>query len=139
MRVNLFILAWVAATFLSATFLPAAETPHDGAFWQASSSEAKQFYVNGVISGILFGQDRVVRRSLPGESQAPFAPECHRAAVGMVNSLEREIGQWDPAQVVAALDRFYEDPANRRIRVRWALMAVLLEMDGSKEKGPLRP
>ena len=139
MRTNLCILAWAAAAFLSATCLPAAETLHDGAFWQASSPNAKRFYVQGAMSGILLGQDRVVRRGLPGETLAPLSPECHHAVVRMVNALEREIGQWTPAQVVAVMDRFYEDPANRRLGVRWALMAVLLEMDGTSAKDPRQP
>jgi hypothetical protein len=129
----------IIATIALATGSCPAEPPFDGTFWQASSPEVKQFYLQGVISGILLGQDRVVRRGLPGVDPAPLAPECQAAVVRMVNALEREVARWDAARLAAALDSFYEEPANRPLGVRWALMAVLLEKGGLPENDRRQP
>lgn len=128
----------IAAIVLIPGWCPA-EPSFDGAFWQASSPEVKQFYLQGVISGILLGQDRVVRRGLPGVGPAPLAPECQAAVVRMVNALEREVGRWDAARLAAALDSFYQEPAHRPLGVRWALMTVLLEKGDLPEKDRRQP
>jgi hypothetical protein len=80
------------------------------------------------MGGILLGQDRLVRYATVNQGQSRFSIECQRALVGMANGLERQIENWDRERLVAALDQFFEDPGNRPLDVKWALLAVMLEM-----------
>ncbi|MGD9332503.1 MAG: hypothetical protein PVJ53_14410 [Desulfobacterales bacterium] len=105
-----------------------ADTAYNGDFWIASPSTVKHLYVHGVMGGILLGQDRLVRYATVNQGQSRFSIECQRALVGMANGLERQIENWDRERLVAALDQFFEDPGNRPLDVKWALLAVMLEM-----------
>lgn len=62
MKTSLFVLAAVGVLGLAVPGLPAAQTACDGAFWQNASPAIKGFYVQGVLSGVLFGQ---ARKGLP--------------------------------------------------------------------------
>lgn len=139
MKTSLIVLAAVSILGLSAPRLPAAETVYDGTFWQNASPAIKGFYVQGVLSGILLGQDRVLRQGLPGVGPAPLSPECRRDLTRIVNALERRIVRWDAGRLIQALDTFYEEPDHRGLGVRWALMAVVLEMDGGDGEGLPQP
>lgn len=135
MKPHLLVLAVYSVLALSIPGARAAETVYDGTFWRSSSPEIKHFFVQGFLSGVLLGQDRVLRQGLPGEAASSLAPECHRALTRIVNALERQIERWDPNRLVAALDTFYEDPDRRPLGVRWALMTVILEMHGRAQEG----
>lgn len=139
MIAKILTVAVVAVLGLSAPALPAEETVFDGAFWRACSHDVKRFYIQGALSGVMLGQDRVIRRGQPGPSAAPLPPECRRPLVRLVNALEREIERRDPEQLIEALDTFYDVPANRPLGVRWALIAVFGEDDGAAEGDRRQP
>ena len=111
----------------SVSILEGGQALFDGTYWRTCPPEVKRFYVQGAVSGILLGQDRMVKQGLPGEGTPPLAPDCRRAVVALADRLERQMAQWDIDQLVASLDAFYAERDHRPLGVRWALMAVLLE------------
>jgi hypothetical protein len=119
--------------------LEGAQAPFDGTYWRACPLEVKRFYIQGAVSGILLGQDRMVQQGLPGEEASPLTPECHRAVVALADRLERQVAGWDAERLVAALDAFYADPDHLPLGVKWALMAVLLELPGSRQQNGQQP
>jgi len=131
MKPTMFHAAILITIFLVPTTARTAETIYDGSYWRSSPLEVKRLYVQGVVGGVLLGQDRVVRYGLPDEGTQAVAPECHRAVVRIVNTLERQIENWDYNKMVEALDAFYSDPAHRALHIRWAVMVVMLEMQGA--------
>ena len=131
MNRNIVFLLTVLATLTASSAILPADTDFDGHFWETCPPQVKQFYVQGVLSGILLGQDRVVRYGLPDNGTSKLSPACHRAIVGVVNALERQIGRWDHNRLVGALDAFYRKPENRSLGLQWAVMVVMLEMHGA--------
>jgi hypothetical protein len=110
-----------------------ADTVFDGTYWQQCPPDVKQLFVNGVMGGVLVGQDRVVGYALMNKGPSPVSPECHQAVVRVVNSLERQIEKWDRNSFVKALDHFYNDPDNLHLNVKWAALVVMLEMRGAPQ------
>lgn len=108
-----------------------AENGYDGHYWRQCPLEAKQIFVHGVMSGVLLGQDRVIRYGLADRSSQSLDPQCHKAVVGVVNSLERQIENWDRDRFLEALDLFYEDPQHLDLDLRWAAMVVMLKLQGA--------
>lgn len=108
-----------------------ASAPYDGHYWQRCSTEEKLLFVHGVMNGVLLGQDRVVRYGQADRGAKSMAPDCQRAVVGIVNTLERQIEQWDRKRFLEALDAFYEDPNHRDLNLRWAVMVVMLKLQGA--------
>ena len=121
----------ITALLLTGATARCADTVYDGNFWITSPLPVKHLYVHGVLGGILLGQDRIVRYATVGRDESVFSPECQRALIGMANTLERQIENWDRDRLVEALDRFYKTPGNRPLNVKWAMMAVMLEMRGA--------
>jgi len=108
-----------------------ADNGFDGHYWRESPVEIKHLFVHGVMSGVLLGQDRVVRYGLADQSTQSVDPQCQRAVVGVVNTLERQIENWDRDRFLEALDAFYSDPDHLDLNVRWAVMVVMLELHGA--------
>jgi hypothetical protein len=110
-----------------------ADTAYDGIYWQQCTPDVKHLFVDGVMGGIMVGQDRVVGHALLNKGSSAVSPECQKAVISVVNSLERQIEQWDRSRFVEALDDFYEEPDNLGLTVKWAVLVVLLEMRGAPE------
>jgi len=108
-----------------------ADNGYDGHYWRKCPAEIKHLFVHGVMSGVLLGQDRVIRYGLEDQSTQTVDPQCQRTVVGLVNSLERQIETWDRNRFVEALDSFYKDPDHLDLNVRWAVMVVMLELHGA--------
>jgi hypothetical protein len=107
------------------------ETTLDGHYWRNCSSEEKLLFVHGVMSGVLLGQDRVVRYGQADRGAAAMTAECQRTVIGVVNALERQIDRWDRNQFLEAMDDFYNDPDHLDLNVRWAVMVVMLQLQGA--------
>jgi hypothetical protein len=121
--------------FLSiAAIAEAADTTFDGHYWRTCSVDQKRLFVHGVINGILFGQDRVVRYGQADQGDKALAPECQRAVAGIANVLERQIGKWDRQHLLEALDTFYKDPEHLDLDLRWAVMVVMAQLSGAAPK-----
>lgn len=130
----------LAAIFLFSSATQGAGPVFDGNFWRACPDETKNFFVHGIMGGILLGQDRVIRYGLPDKAAQSVDADCQRVVVGVVNSLERQMESWDRDYFVKALDAFYSDPDHRSLDIRWAVMVVMLELHDAKpeeiEKAP---
>jgi hypothetical protein len=118
-------IAMIIVFFSSAAAARAADTVFDGHYWRKCSVEEKRLFVHGVMNGILLGQDRVVRYGQADRGAKALAPECQRAVVGVVNTLEKQIGKWDRKLLLEALDTFYDDPDHLDLNLRWAVMVVM--------------
>jgi hypothetical protein len=110
------------------------ETVYDGHYWQQCRPDVKHLLVNGVMEGVLLGQDRVVGYALLNNHTSIASPECQRGITGIVNTLERQIEKWDRARFVEALDQFYDDADNRALTIKWAVRVVMLEMYGADQQ-----
>lgn len=128
-----FASAMVTALLLFSATVQSAVTVHDGHYWQQCPPDVKHLFVNGVMGGVLVGQDRVVAYALMKKGPSAVSPECHRAVVSVVNALERQIEKWDRNRFVEALDNFYDDPDNLALTVKWAVLVVMLEMRGAPQ------
>lgn len=128
-----FACAIVTTVFLISATVQSADTVYDGNYWQQCSPEVKHLFVDGVMSGVLVGQDRVAGHALLNKGSSTVTPECQKAVISVVNSLERQIEQWDRNRFVEALDDFYEESDNRGLTVKWGVLVVLLEMRGAPQ------
>ena len=128
-----FASAIVTTLILFSTAVQGADTVYDGNYWQQCAPDVKHLFVDGVMGGILVGQDRVVGHALLNKGSSAVSPECQKAVISVVNSLERQIEKWDRIQFVGALDKFYEDSDNIGLTVKWAVLVVLLEMRGAPQ------
>lgn len=128
-----FAAAIVITFFLFSSTVQSAETVYDGNYWQQCPIEIKHLFVRGVMSGVLVGQDRVVAYALINKGPSTVSPECHRAVVRVVDTLERQIEKWDRNRFVEAMDDFYADTDNRMLNVHWAVLVVMLEMRGAPQ------
>lgn len=128
-----FACAIVTTVFLISATVQGADTVYDGNYWQQCSPEVKHLFVDGVMSGVLVGQDRVAGHALLNKGSSTVTPECQKAVISVVNSLERQIEQWDRNRFVEALDDFYEESDNRGLTVKWGVLVVLLEMRGAPQ------
>ena len=108
-----------------------AENAYDGHYWRECPTEMKHLFVHGVMSGVLLGQDRVIRYGLADQAAQTVDPQCQQAVEGVVNSLERQIENWDRDRFLEAIDAFYSDPDHLDLNVRWAMMVVMLELHGA--------
>jgi hypothetical protein len=109
-------------------------TVYDGHYWQQCRPDVKHLLVNGVMEGVLLGQDRVIGYALLNKNTSIASPECQRGITGIVNTLERQIEKWDRNRFVAALDHFYDDADNRALTIKWAVRVVMLEMHGAPQE-----
>ncbi len=128
-----FASAIVTALILFSSTAKGADTVYDGNYWQQCPPDVKHLFVNGVMGGVLIGQDRVAGHALMNNGPSAVSPDCNRAVVSVVNALERQIEKWDRNRFVEALDAFYEDPDNRILNVKWAVLVVMLEMRGAPQ------
>jgi len=128
-----FASAIVTALILFSTTAPGAGTAYDGHYWQQCPPDVKHLFVNGVMGGVLVGQDRVVGHALMDNGPSAVSPECHRAVVSVVNALERQIEKWDRNRFVEAIDNFYDNPDNLNFNVKWAVLVVMLELRGAPQ------
>ncbi len=126
-----FGIATVTLVLSIAATAGSASTPYDGHYWQRCSTEEKLLFVHGVMSGVLLGQDRVVRYGQADRGAKAMAPDCQRAVVSVVNALERQIERWDRKRFLEALDAFYKDPNHLDLDLRWAVMVVMLKLQGA--------
>jgi hypothetical protein len=109
-------------------------TVYDGHYWQQCRPDVKHLLVNGVMEGVLIGQDRVIGYALLNKNTSIASPECQRGITGIINTLERQIENWDRNRFVAALDHFYDDADNRALTIKWAVRVVMLEMHGAPKE-----
>lgn len=128
-----FASAIVTVLILLSTTAQGTDAVYDGHYWQQCPPDVKHLFVNGVMGGVLVGQDRVVGHALMNKGPSAVSPECHRAVVSVVNSLERQIEKWDRNLFVKALDNFYNNPDNLDLNMKWAVLVVMLELRGAPQ------
>jgi hypothetical protein len=114
-----------------ATTAGGADRPYDGHYWRKCPAEEKRLFVHAVMSGVLLGQDRVIRYGQADRGEKAVSPACQRAVVGVVNSLERQIERWDRNRFLEAMDHFYSDPDHLDLDLRWAVMVVMMKLQGA--------
>ena len=107
-----------------------ADTRFDGHFWRASDLQTRQLIIYSFVSGIVQGQDRVAQQLLIMEGGG-FRPECHQAVSQNINRLENELAQLDRSQFISTLDAFYEIKSNRKLELKWALLALMQQLKGT--------
>jgi len=122
---------WLVTCFLlagTAAWPANTATPFDGHGWREASVARKQLYIEAFLSGVVLGQDRVARHLLLSKDGPDFHPECHPVVVKAINAMETQLERLDPAQLITALDAFYESEANLQLPLRWAIVAVLQQV-----------
>ena len=117
-----------------ATMAQSGDIVYDGHYWQQCRPDVKHLLVNGVMEGVLLGQDRVIGYALLNKNTSITSPECQRGITGIVNTLERQIEKWDRNRFVDALDHFYDDADKRALGIKWAVRIVMLEMHGAHQQ-----
>jgi hypothetical protein len=110
------------------------DTVYDGHYWRQCRPDVKLLFVDGVMEGVLLGQDRVIGYALLTNNTSIASPECQRGITSIVNTLERQIEKWDRKRFVAALDHFYDDADNRSLTIKWAVRVVMLELHGAHQE-----
>jgi len=108
-----------------------ANTNYDGHYWRKCSTEEKLLFIHGVMSGVLLGQDRVIRYGQADKGAKALSPECQHAVVGVVNTLERQIGRWNRNGLLEALDAFYDDSDHLGLDLKWAVMVAMAQLQGA--------
>ena len=124
-------IAMVTLTFSIAATVGEAESLYNGHYWRKCPTEEKFLFAHAVMSGVLLGQDRVIRYGQADRGAKAVPPECQRAVVGVVNALERQIERWDRNRFLEAMDGFYDDPDHLDLDLRWAVMVVMMKLQGA--------
>lgn len=125
---------WLTTCILlvgNAAGLWAAAPNFDGRDWRQADAQFKQLYVQGFLSGVVAGQDRLTRQFLMPQSGPDFRPECHPAVVKAANALESQLARMDPARFIAALDAFYEREENRKQPLKWTVLLLMQQIQGA--------
>lgn len=138
-RTQSIIVVAALLVFGTAATAGAANLPYDGHYWKKCSTGEKLFFIHGVMSGVLLGQDRVVGYGAADRGTKTVAPECQHALVGLVNTLERQIERWDRNEFLEALDAFYNDPDHLDLNLKWAVMVVIAKLQGAPSEDVRNP
>ncbi len=108
-------------------------TRFDGEFWRQSDAETRRLFVYGFVSGVVQGQDRVARQLVLKTDAGEFRPECHAAVSKNANRLETEMTRMDRRLFMRALDAFYAAPSNRALELKWAVLVVMQQLQGTSK------
>ena len=100
------------------------EIRFDGNFWNKSDRTVKEFFISGILGGIIAGQDRVTASAMEGVEKGQVDIKCFAAISSLKNSLEADLEKIKVGQIVDGIDAFYSDFKNRSIKVKWAFLVV---------------
>ena len=112
----------------------AEELRFDGNFWNKSDRTVKEFFISGVLGGIIAGQDRVTASAMEGVEKGQVDLKCFAAISSLKNSLEADLEKIKVGQIVDGIDAFYSDSKNRSIKVKWAFPVVWQQTKGTSEE-----
>jgi hypothetical protein len=110
------------------------EIRFDGNFWNKSDRTVKDFFVSGILGGIIAGQDRVTTSAMEGVEKGQVDIKCFAAISSLKNSLEADLEKIKVGQIVGGIDAFYSDFKNRSIKVKWAFLVVWQQTKGTSEE-----
>ena len=110
------------------------EVRFDGNFWNKSDRTVKEFFISGVLGGIIAGQDRVTASAMEGVEKGQVDMKCFAAISSLRNSLEADLEKIKVGQIVDGIDAFYSDSKNRSIKVKWAYLVVRQQIKGASEE-----
>ena len=109
------------------------EIRFDGNFWNKSDRTVKDFFVSGILGGIIAGQDRVTASAMEGVEKGQVDIKCFAAISSLKNSLEADLEKIEVGQIVDSMDDFFSDSKNRPIKVKWAFLVVMQQIKGTSE------
>jgi hypothetical protein len=115
-------------------YVGADEIRFDGNFWNKSDKTVKEFFISGILGGIIAGQDRVTASAMEGVEKGQVDMKCFAAISSLKNSLEADMGKIEVEQIVDGIDAFYSDLKNRSIKVKWAFLVVWQQIKGTPEE-----
>lgn len=110
------------------------EIRFDGNFWNKSDRTVKDFFVSGILGGIIAGQDRVMASAMEGVEKGQVDLKCFAAVSSLKNSLEADMEEIEVGQIVDDMDEFYSDFKNRSIKVKWAFLVVRQQTKGTSDE-----
>jgi len=110
------------------------EVRFDGDFWNKSDRTVKDFFISGVLGGIIAGQDRVTASAMEGVEKGQVDLKCFAAISSLKNSLGADLEKIKVGQIVDGIDAFYSDSKNRSIEVKWAFLVVRQQTKGTSEE-----
>lgn len=115
-------------------YVGADEIGFDGNFWNENDRTVKEFFVSGILGGIIAGQDRVMASAMEGVEKGQIEIKCFGAISSLKNSLESDMEKIKAGQIVDNMDVFYSDFKNRSIKIRWAFLVVWQQIRGTSEE-----
>ena len=118
----------------SVTHVGADEIRFDGNFWNKSDGTVKEFFISGILGGIIAGQDRVMASAMEGVENGQIDMKCFAAMSSLKNSLEADMEKIEVGQIVDGMDEFFSDFKNRSIKVKWAYLVVRQQIKGTSEE-----
>lgn len=110
------------------------EIRFDGNFWNKSDRIVKDFFISGILGGIIAGQDRVTASAMEGVEKGQVDLKCFAAVSSLKNSLEADMEKLEAGQIVDNMDEFFSDSKNRSIKVKWAYLVVMQQIKGTSEE-----
>jgi hypothetical protein len=106
----------------------------DGDFWNKSDRTVKQFFISGILGGIIAGQDRVMASAMEGVENGQIDMKCFAAISSLKSLLEADMEKIEVGQIVDGMDEFFSDFKNKSIKVKWAYLVVRQQIKGTSEE-----
>jgi hypothetical protein len=72
-------------------YVSADELKFDGNFWNKSDRTVKQFFISGILGGIIAGQDRVMASAMEGVENGQIDMKCFAAISSLKSLLETDM------------------------------------------------
>ena len=119
---------------LSATYAYADEVRYDGDFWGQRNRATKELIVSAVFWGAEAGQDRVFAEVILYRAGKSMKVECANAVSDVLKTLQAERKAIRTGQVVDQMDKFYSDPKNKSLRLKWAFLVALEKVKGTPDE-----
>lgn len=118
----------------SVTYAYADEVKYTGDFWRQSNRATKELIVYAVFWGSEAGQNRVFAEVVLNRAGKSIEVECANAVSYILKMLEDEREAIRVVQVVNNMDKFYSDPKNKSLRLKWAFLVAMEQVTGRPDE-----
>ena len=118
----------------SVTYAFADEVKYDGDFWRQRNRATKELIVYAVFWGSEAGQNRVFAEVVLNRGGKSIEVECANAVSYVLKTLEDERIAIHTGQVVDNMDKFYSDPKNKSLRLKWAFLVAMEQVTGRPDE-----
>ena len=118
----------------SVTYAFADEVKYDGDFWRQRNRATKELIVSAVFWGSEAGQNRVFAEVVLNRAGKSIEVECANAVSDVLKTLEDERIAIHTGQVVDNMDKFYSDPRNKSLILKWAFLVAMEQVTGRPDE-----